>query len=652
MPSNRHELRQKAPKKLVVYPERIGTLLVEDETSGLFSINQQKLTTQRIVTIYILKDTLEARLWAQIYGRLIIRHLQNERQFHPWTYQAPKIYFYTPLTPASDGCEYTQEEQALDRCEALLISQDRSRCEQVIGQYQFAGLIILSDSQLCQVLASHRRVFLMLLGDRRYLHILNFIIETLDLRELFRAWMPNKYGITQLKEILYKAAKVGCMPLVHSLVDILDHEINSVDPLGATPLYMAAQEGHEDIVRFLLSHKADANLGSKEGVPPLHIATQLNHFNIVRILLSGGANINALTPDNVTPLYIAAQEGHLDLVKLLIHSGATLHLAARGLTPLHIASVKNHKKIIGCLILAGARVDDSTGTGIFPIHLAAIMGHAKTVAYLLAKGSSVNAKSVDDLTPLYCAAESGHVEVVKVLLKRQEVNLEIPNVKTQLTPVLAAAFNLHKEVVYLLVNAGAYVLRPAFNCENMLVFAVINNNLRLVELLLGVIFVRDVKSKALTLANQLGFKLIAQAIDKHLVMEALKNSMAQISLSTLEADYRHLGYLAALERTNHSSEPVVIMKNYYVHLMNKILPFYRNLSQTNDDKAPQFFKSRFTPCEIANAIDVLIQQQPLNDELHRVFQQEPVLHKAWKIIQLITPMLPPAPQSSLEPIAP
>lgn len=47
---------------------------------------------------------------------------------------------------------------------------------------------------------------------------------------------------------------------------------------GASPLFLAAQEGHYDCIELLLWHGADANLATADPVAlPLHAALQFNH---------------------------------------------------------------------------------------------------------------------------------------------------------------------------------------------------------------------------------------------------------------------------------------------------------------------------------------------------------------------------------------
>jgi len=54
--------------------------------------------------------------------------------------------------------------------------------------------------------------------------------------------------------------------------------VNTCAEDGASPLFLAAQEGHHDCIELLLQHGADANLATTDPVAlPLHAALQFNH---------------------------------------------------------------------------------------------------------------------------------------------------------------------------------------------------------------------------------------------------------------------------------------------------------------------------------------------------------------------------------------
>jgi|TARA_B110000902_G_scaffold198423_1_gene225226 hypothetical protein len=73
---------------------------------------------------------------------------------------------------------------------------------------------------------------------------------------------------------------------------------------------IAAQFGHESVVRALIELGADVNKARNDGVTPLYIAAQVGHEAVVRALIEAGVNVNRAADDDVTSLYVGAQQGH------------------------------------------------------------------------------------------------------------------------------------------------------------------------------------------------------------------------------------------------------------------------------------------------------------------------------------------------------
>jgi len=62
---------------------------------------------------------------------------------------------------------------------------------------------------------------------------------------------------------------------------------------GATPFFMACQEGHKEVVSLLLADpRIDPNKPQNNQSTPLWYATQNGHFVIVQLLLASGREIN------------------------------------------------------------------------------------------------------------------------------------------------------------------------------------------------------------------------------------------------------------------------------------------------------------------------------------------------------------------------
>ena len=88
---------------------------------------------------------------------------------------------------------------------------------------------------------------------------------------------------------------------------------------GATPLFVAAHQGDEGVVRGLVKAGAEVNKAKSNGTTPLFIAAQSGHVSVVRGLVEAGAEVNKARDDGATPLSIARGD---DIRCLLIDANA------------------------------------------------------------------------------------------------------------------------------------------------------------------------------------------------------------------------------------------------------------------------------------------------------------------------------------------
>ena len=89
------------------------------------------------------------------------------------------------------------------------------------------------------------------------------------------------------------------------------------------------------MARALLSAGAQADQQSYKGISPLWIASNRGHVEVVRTLLSAGAQVDLQEKQGYSPLLAACNCGRVAVIPVLVAAGARLDLRAKnGMTPL------------------------------------------------------------------------------------------------------------------------------------------------------------------------------------------------------------------------------------------------------------------------------------------------------------------------------
>ena len=267
---------------------------------------------------------------------------------------------------------------------------------------------------------------------------------------------------------LYLACDHGHVEIVRAFVCSLGGEgvpvqtalINRGTKDGCTPLHAAAKRGNADIVAILLSSPlCDIDSGNSVGETPLFLAAVNAREHVVKLLLSHeGTDVDKAThirgdSGGVNSLTASCGRGHFALVQQLLTFGANVYVrTALGNTPIIVAAEAGFADIVQLLIDRGADIEAQTNSGKTAIYAASENGHVDTVRVLMDANCCVTTPTYRNKTPLYAAAEQGFVGIVKLLLRRTTKQDLFTETTYGTTPLFIASKQRNHTVKSLLVD--------------------------------------------------------------------------------------------------------------------------------------------------------------------------------------------------------
>ncbi|TGO49584.1 hypothetical protein BCON_0206g00190 [Botryotinia convoluta] len=223
-------------------------------------------------------------------------------------------------------------------------------------------------------------------------------------------------------------------------------------------------EPEAEMIELLLDRGADVNFYYENGgityngaalQCAVNSAARTGDLTIVRVLLDHGANVNLGAGKTGGALYEAAERGHLELCRLFLGLKADVH--AEQMTSgsvLHAAARSGNVDVIGLLIAHGAHIDDERGLYGTPLLVAAQAGILHAFNLLFDAGADAHYIGGNYHNLLISAAWGGNIECVERCL---DIGLDV-NARGGLmsdTALCAAAHNGHVDVVRRLLDAGA-----------------------------------------------------------------------------------------------------------------------------------------------------------------------------------------------------
>jgi ankyrin repeat protein len=246
-----------------------------------------------------------------------------------------------------------------------------------------------------------------------------------------------------------------------------------------TPLEVAIDQGHMEIVMILLSKNADFIMPNKYGVTCSHKAAAGGRDEILNILCQKGADINVKDQEGRTPLHYSTLHNHLSTTQLLINKNAKLYLKdVNNRTPLDYAASRGYVEMFKLIVDRSENFLDVNKSLLY----AADGDENMIVKYLVIEREVDVNFQYNGKTSLHCASRNGHFDVVKFLVKRgAEVNKQED--KTLLTALHYAGSRGFLKIIKFLIDNGANSNLRDKQGKTCLHYSVIFGNVEVVKYL-------------------------------------------------------------------------------------------------------------------------------------------------------------------------
>eukprot|EP00756_Hemistasia_phaeocysticola_P037535 Hpha_TRINITY_DN16702_c5_g2::TRINITY_DN16702_c5_g2_i4::g.76553::m.76553 len=220
--------------------------------------------------------------------------------------------------------------------------------------------------------------------------------------------------------LLHRAVRSGCSRTVYGILE----RGADVDRRGGyyhTPLTLAANLCHYEVLRTLVKRGAQLNLGDREGKTALWHSAYQNDLRTVRFLIRKGVDVHDSLPLCAASGGSRYRRGRdqVEVLKLLLKSGVDVNASgASGPTPLMNAAFDDQVscfRTLPCfrtLLDAGADVNKSNEDGMAPVHIVATSGRAEKILLLAKYGADLGKRDNEGRTPCLLAAMRSNLEVL------------------------------------------------------------------------------------------------------------------------------------------------------------------------------------------------------------------------------------------------
>lgn len=255
----------------------------------------------------------------------------------------------------------------------------------------------------------HTQLLFKLILENEVVRATNYLVLILsqgfDINQYYPSFqsfltLASSKGLTAMVELLLaKGAKINhrhnacALPIASRMgylgvIKILlrhNADINQEDKSSATALFHACAENDEEIAKFLIQNNANVNHAAMfiNGKTPLIVAAEQGHENIVALLINAKADHHKTTHLGMSALMFTSQNGHLRTVNILAsHNDQINQSDFKNRTALFFAVNKGHNNVVSSLVEKKANPNFRDSGGSSPLSMAKERNNAELVKLL------------------------------------------------------------------------------------------------------------------------------------------------------------------------------------------------------------------------------------------------------------------------------
>ncbi len=304
---------------------------------------------------------------------------------------------------------------------------------------------------------------------------IDIAIENDDMKALLIYVEHGQLDKTELAQILFRAVKLNQLELVTNIIKKDKSIINNQDKDENTPLHIAAQNGHRDIVTLLLQSGARTDIRNKKGSYAASSAAKGQSWDCIEAFITEcEVSIEQSTQGDGQALISVCKHKQYDLAMSILKRKPAVDAFMDQKTnnqPIHFAVIDKQYAMLRALLKLGSQfsrankdsktpidialeADDIEALSLFVDHAAlpdtiasrilfkaAHLNQLALVQKIIKKYPAIiDKQNEDDCTVLHIAARQGYSDIVNFLLK-QGANHTLLN-KSNLHTAMASAADM------------------------------------------------------------------------------------------------------------------------------------------------------------------------------------------------------------------